>query len=388
VRLQLILPRVEPGTIEMPSMCPYEGCEGKHFRHRQEVTKPLKDTRYDSVTAHRYVCLRCHRAFRLYPEGLTRAQTSQRVKGLAVMLYLLGLSYGATSLALEALGVYLCKSSIYEAVQAAAEKVPGMKRHVVFQSLHTPALGGDLTSVKCHGEWLQLGLAVDDLTGLVLTVDELPAEDAATIKEWLQPVAAAVGAKLLVTDDADALKAVADELGLEHQVCKSHVKRNTEVLVDTLASLAKGDRNGSLADIGVSPEQALADLKRSEALVTSREPQNEDELGEIHRRYIEAAPPSDGEKASVAYRLRLLFLDRWNLWRRLTRYRLWQGPQGETVDGTNSGCERAIGWWVEERYRTMRGYKRAKSAVNVSRLLAWCGNHLERGGADLALLIA
>jgi hypothetical protein len=86
-----------------------------------------------------------------------------------------------------------------------------------------------------------------------------------------------------------------------------------EVLVDTLASLAKGDRNGLLADIGVSPEQALADLKRLEALVTSHEPQDEDELGEIHRRDIEAAPPSDGEKVSVAYRLRLLFLDRWNL---------------------------------------------------------------------------
>lgn len=35
----------------------------------------------------------------------------------------------------------------------------------------------------------------------------------------------------------------------------------------------------------------------------------------------------------------------------------------------------------------MHGYKRRKSAVNVSRLLAWCGNHLERGGADLALLV-
>jgi hypothetical protein len=47
-----------------------------------------------------------------------------------------------------------------------------------------------------------------------------------------------------------------------------------------------------------------------------------------------------------------------------------------------------MGWWIKERYRTMRGYKRRKSAVNVSRLLAWCGNHLERGGADLALLMA
>jgi len=36
----------------------------------------------------------------------------------------------------------------------------------------------------------------------------------------------------------------------------------------------------------------------------------------------------------------------------------------------------------------MRGYKRVESAVNVSRLLAWCGNHLDRGGADLALLLA
>ena len=109
--------------------------------------------------------------------------------------------------------------------------------------------------------------------------------------------------------------------------------------------------------------------------------QQEKELEEMHHRYTGAAPPRQGEKATAAYRLRLMYLDRWNLWRPLTRYRTWQGPQGETVDGTNNGCERAIGWWVKERYRTMRGYKRPKSAVNVSRLLAWCGNHLDRGGA-------
>lgn len=37
------------------------------------------------------------------------------------MLYLLGLSYGEVSLALEALGVYICKSGVYDAVQTAAE---------------------------------------------------------------------------------------------------------------------------------------------------------------------------------------------------------------------------------------------------------------------------
>jgi hypothetical protein len=388
MRLQLILPRVEPADIDVPSVCPYEDCQGRHFRHHQQVDKAVKDTHYDSVSAERYECLRCQRTFRVYPSGVTQAQTSQRVKGLGVLLYLLGLSYGATSLALEALGVYMCKTSVYEAVQAAAEKVPGLKRQAVFGGLRTPALGGDVTSVKCQGEWLHLGLTVDDTNGLVLSVDELSAEDAETIQAWLGPIAEAVAAELLVSDDADAFKTVAEGLGLEHQVCKSHVKRNTETFIENLTAPVASDADGSLAAIGVTPEQALEDLKHLGELILSRQPQEEEELEAMHQRYIDAAPPAAGQKATLAYRLRLMYLDRWNLWRPLTRYRTWQGPQGETVDGTNNGCERAIGWWVKERYRTMRGYKRRKSAVNVSRLLAWCGNHLERGGADLGLLMA
>ncbi|MFC2015545.1 hypothetical protein ACFLUM_01285 [Chloroflexota bacterium] len=281
----------------------------------------------------------------------------------------------------------MSKTIVYEAVQAAAEKVPGLKHNEVFAGLRTPALGGDLTSLKCNGEWLQLGLAVDVTSGLVLTIDELSAEDAETIQEWLEPIAEAVAAKLLVSDDADAFKAVAEELDLEHQVCKSHVKRNTETFIENPKPKIESDEDGSFVAIGLTPEQALKDLRRSGELILSRQPEEEDELEEMHYRYTGAVPPAQGQKATVAYRLRLMHLDRWNLWRPLTRYRQWKGPKGETVDGTNNGCERAIGWWVKERYRTMRGYKRTKSAVNVSRLLAWCGNHLNTGGADLALLI-
>jgi hypothetical protein len=64
----------------------------------------------------------------------------------------------------------MCKTSVYEAVQAVAEKVPGLKRQAVFAGMRTPALGSDLTSVKCNGEWLHLGLAVDDTTGPILTM--------------------------------------------------------------------------------------------------------------------------------------------------------------------------------------------------------------------------
>ena len=63
------------------------------------------------------------------------------------MLYLLGLSYGAVSLALDGLGISLCKSRVYDAVQEATKRVPGLKREQVFAGVRTPAEGADLTSV-------------------------------------------------------------------------------------------------------------------------------------------------------------------------------------------------------------------------------------------------
>jgi hypothetical protein len=93
-----------------------------------------------------------------------------------VLLYLLRVSYGATAIALEALGVSLCKSRIYDAVQETAKLVPGLKRDQVFAGVKTPALGGDLTSVKCKGEWLPLGISVDPISGVAFTIDALAAQ--------------------------------------------------------------------------------------------------------------------------------------------------------------------------------------------------------------------
>jgi len=303
-------------------------------------------------------------------------------------LYLLGLSYGATSLALEALDCYQAKSTVYLAVQEAAERVPGLtaRRAACLEGAHTPAMGADVTSVKVLGQWVPLGLTVDDVTGVVLTIDALEGEDTETLQQWLAPVAEAVGAELLVTDDADALKEVADTLDLEHQVCVSHVYRNTVALAEELLEGLRQDADGSLARCGLSAEQAVADLRRIQECILTRDPEQVNELEEIHLRYIHAAPPAAGEQASLAYRMRMLTLDRWEMWPRLTRYRKWVGPRGERADGTNNACERAIGWWIKERYRTMRGYKRRQSAVNVSRLITFCGNRSRLGGLDLAEL--
>jgi transposase-like protein len=319
---------------------------------------------------------------------VSKGQVSQRVKGMAVMLYLLGLSYGAVVLMLEALGVDLSKSSVYRSVQAAGEKVPGLKQQDLLKGYRTKALGADLTSVKCKGQWLTVGVTVDPITGWVLSIDKLSGEDAQTLQKWIEPIAETVGARTLVTDDADALKTAADDSGLNHQVCKSHVGRNTDELIANLSQTIQLGRDSSLADLHIEASQALVDLHRLGELIHSRQPEQQAEIQTLYERYAQAPAPTKGANASVAYRLRNLFLDRWNLWPRLTFYRTWKDSDGNPIlDGTNNATERAIGWWIKERYRTMRGYKRDRSALNVSRLIAHCGNHLS-SGLDLATLLA
>jgi len=388
MRLKLILPVVDPDQCEEPQQCADAKCRGSHFLPWQMVKKNVRDSEYEEVTARRYKCLRCGRTFRVYPQGVQKGQVSQRVKGMAVMLYLLGLSYGAVELMLEALGVYLSKSSVYRAVQMTAEAVPGMKRTELMKGYQTRALGADLTSVKRKGQWLPIGVVVDPINGLVLSIDHLDGEDAQTLKAWIEPMADQVGAHTLVTDDADAFKQVANESGLDQQVCKSHVVRNTEELIAGLSLAIGSGQDHSLAELHIEAVQALADLHRMGELIHSRQPEQQTEVQALYERYAAATPPKKGKTASSAYRMRNLFLDRWNLWPRLTFYRIWKDSDGHPIlDGTNNADERAIGWWVKERYRTMRTYKRVRSVLNVSRLIAHCGNHLAQG-LNLATLLA
>jgi len=137
-------------------------------------------------------------------------------------------------------------------VQEVAKRVPGLTRDQVFAGVKTPALGGDLTSVKCQGEWLPLGITVDPISGLALTIDALTAEDSKTLKEWIEPIAKSVDAQMLVTDDADGFKTVADEVGMQHQVFFANVPPTTETITLRYQPLVARDADGSLQAIGVS----------------------------------------------------------------------------------------------------------------------------------------
>ena len=393
MRLSVRISPVEPGVFELPEQCPYPDCEGRYFEvHQEHCAKAIRDPKYEDVEAQRHRCLRCGRTFRVYPKGVSRAQQSDALKAFSVLLYLLGLSYGAVSEALMALQLLLTqalslgKTTVYRNVQAAGRAARRLRRAWLQQGRKIRVLGADLTRVRCQGESLVVGVVVDDVTGIELSVDILDDESADTQVAWLREIADLVGAEVLTSDDADAFKTAANELGLDQQICRAHVTGNVLDRVAELTIQALENPDPMPSRMTVSPEQLVVDLQTIQCIIEGHPHDGEQQLAGLYERYCFAPAPQEGEKATMWYRTRLLALHLWDNWARLTLYLHWQGADGERIDGTNNACERAIGWGVKERYRSMRGYKRQQSVLNVSTLLGWLSG--QPASYDLGQLVA
>jgi transposase-like protein len=254
MRLRVYIPKVEPTVMNAPDVCPYPDCDGRHFKvHQQHCDKPLRDTKCSQVNAMRRECLRCGHTHRVYPKGVSKAHHSDRLKGLATLFYLLGLSYGGVEDALVALECPLSKTTVYRDVQAAGKKVRKLRQAWLQQQAgKVRVVGGDPTHVRCSGEDVVVGVVVDDERGITLDIALLENEQTETLKEWLLPMLELVGAEVLTTDDADGFKEVADEAGVRHQICRRHVTTNVLTFIAETAeqvgeSTAGPRRIGSLA---------------------------------------------------------------------------------------------------------------------------------------------
>jgi transposase-like protein len=383
MRIRVRLPKVEPNTYEMPETCPH-GCGGRHFRPhgRKGLTKPLRDPQYSEVTVYRYQCVTCKRTFRVYPKGvIAGAQQSERLKGMAILLYVLGLCYGAIEDFLWALGCGISKTMAYYDVQEAGIASRQQQRRQVQEGGQRLVVGADGTYVKVKGEMVGIEVVVDDKTGELLGMDIISSESAEEIRRIIEEVMEEVGAEVLVSDGHGAYSEIADALGKGQQICRNHTKRNVDDLADSLTRQMKRQEPPP-EETNLSPEQLLEDLEHLKRLVRERPPDGEKQLEEMYNRYKDVPVPPRKTKHSVWYRMRMLVTRLWNRWRKLT---LDLTRKDLRMDGTNNRSERLIGWWIKERYRTMRGYKRQESIRNVVSLTTLMGAH--KGYFDMTPLI-
>ncbi len=394
MHLSFRIPKLDPSVIVPPTRCPLKHpktnrrCTGTHFKlHQAHCHKPVRDLRHSQITVQRYRCLKCQRTFRVYPQGVSADQLTASLKALCVLLYLLGLSYQGVVDLLEALGHPACQTTVYNQVQAAGQHVQQLRQAWRKQQAgQIKVLGIDFTQVQCRGEDQIVAVATSILGGEPIDIELLDAEASVRVLKWIREIAEEIGAEILVTDDADALKTVADELACQHQICRAHVNRNVHDLIAQLGTKALEHPDkvpGELPSLTV--EQLLEDLGDLEWIIKGVPHDGQAQLDRLAARYQMAPPPPQDHRASMWYRMRLLTLDWSEHWSRLAFYRTWRGPKHEKLDGTNNVTEQIIGQCVKERYRTMRGYKRKESIRNVSSLLGWV--RLQGADYDLDELI-
>jgi transposase-like protein len=301
-----------------------------------------------------------------------RAHHSDRLKGLATLFYLLGLSYGGVEDALVALECPLGKTTVYRDVQASGENVRKLRRAWLQQQAgNVRIVGGDPTLVRCSGKDVVVGVVVDGERGITLDIVLLKNERTETLKAWLLPLLELVGAEVLTTDDADGFEEVADQAGVRHQICRRHVTTNVLTFIAEAAEQVWENPPPAPAGSAVSPDRSLADLEMLEWIVIGHPGHGAQLLEEIYLRYAHAPAPKKGERATIWYRMRNHILHLWNNWSRSTCYLTLRHSAGLEIDATNNATERAIGWAVKDRYRTMRGYERNRSILNVTALTGW-----------------
>lgn len=325
----LQLPEVKRKTENRPSECPY--CRGETFQRWGRVRKPVRDNRYCSVGVYRYRCCHCRRTFRHYPSGVDRADQTQRMRKLAAIWWVLGLSLRGVATALSTFGVKLSHMSVWRDLQEQAKLLKERRR---WQGVRV--LGVDGLYPLGRGKKRPVMVAVDLGNGQPVGVGYLDEANPQAVRRFLEPLVQRLGVSVVVTDDLASFRSVTPKLGVEHQVCQFHVRR---WVGRTLRELS-----------GTVPKDWLWVLNEIKNLLAELPPEGSRRLFELWKQIPERRAGRD-VPLSPLDQLRLLLIrlsEHWNSYRVFT----WQNG----VPWTNNGTEQAIGR-MKMRARTVRGYK-------------------------------
>jgi len=326
----LQVPKVKYARDDRPSRCPH--CPGETFQRWGGVAKAVRDPHLSEVWVYRYRCCQCHTTFRHYPEGVSWADQTQRLVTLVALLWVLGVSYRGVVRFLAALGVGLERMSAWRDVQAAAEALARSK-----QWGQVRVLGLDGLYPRGWGKTQGVLVAVDLGSGDPVAIGYLDEKNPRALRRFLEPLVQRLGVAVIVTDDLDSYKIVADELDVAQQVCQFHVRRWVGQALRGLAETVPKEWGWVVDEV--------------RGLIDELPPEGERRLLALWRQIPVSRAGRAGQPYSPLDQLRFLLV---RLARDWPRYRLFDTDPG--VPWTNNGSERAIGR-MQMRARTVRGYK-------------------------------
>lgn len=325
----LRLPKVKRKTETRPRHCRY--CQGEILQRWGKSKKPVRDNRYRSVQVYRYRCCRCRRTFRHYPQGVDQADQTQRLRKLAAIYWVMGMSLRNVALALSPFGIKLSHMSVWRDLQEQAE-LREQQNH--WQPVRVLGVDGAYPLLK--GKKPPVLIAVDLGDGRPVAIGQVDESNPQAVRRWLEPLVKRLGVSVIVTDDLASFRKVAEKLELEQQVCQFHVRRWVSRALRELKDTV--------------PKDWLWVLEEVKTLLTELPPEGSRRLFELWKLIPERRAARDAPRSPLD-RLRYLLIRLSEHWE---SYRLfdWQPD----VPWTNNSTEQVIGR-MKMRSRTVRGYK-------------------------------
>ena len=312
-----------------PTTCPQ--CGGGTFQRWGKTTKRVKDSQHRTVVVYRYRCCHCKCTFRHYPQGVDRATQTQRLRKLAALCWVLGLSLRGVCSVFGAFGISLSHMSVWRDIQ---EQALMQRKRRQWQKVRV--LGIDGAYPLGWGEKQPVLIAVDMGTGQPVELGYVNEKDPQAVRRFLEPLVQQLGVSVIVTDDHSGLRSVVDNLDVEHQVCQFHLRRWVGRSLHKLRQQL--------------PEKWLWVVEETTRLIDELPIDGGKRLFDLWKQVAVPRRRPD-QPLSPVDELRLLLIRLSENWQ---RYRVfdWQ-PE---VPWTNNLTEQAIGR-MKMRSRTVRGYK-------------------------------
>lgn len=325
----LRLPEVKRKTENRPKACPH--CRGEILQRWGKVKKPVRDNRIRQIQVYRYRCCGCRRTFRHYPQGVDQADQTQRLRKLAALYWVLGMSLRSVPMAISAFGIKLSHMTVWRDIQEQADKLQ-QSRH--WQGVRV--LGVDGAYPLCQGKKRSVLIAVDLGNGQPMAIGQVQESNPQAVRRWLEPLVKRLGVSVIVTDDLASFRKVAEKLDLEQQICQFHVRRWV---------------GGALRELRKTvPKDWLWVLDEIKDLLDELPPEGSKRLFELWKLIPERRVGQTGARSPLEQLRHLLIRlsEHWHSYRVFD----WQSD----VPWTNNGTEQTIGR-MKMRSRTVRGYK-------------------------------
>lgn len=197
----LKLPEVERTTDIRPKGCPY--CGNCILQRWGQVKKPLRDATGLLTEIYRYRCGECERTFRHYPDGVDRADQTLRIRQVAGLAWLMGMSTRDVVKTFKAVGIKISRSNVWREGKRLSETLDE-----IGESKNNKRYSIDKRYVHRVSTKLGVVVALSARNGREVVLGTLDEYNPRIVRSWMESIVDGIDIEVSVlgTDTLDELQ--------------------------------------------------------------------------------------------------------------------------------------------------------------------------------------